>query len=121
MSADGEFSGQLAIAEDFHTMSAAIGEAGLAQSRFIDASAIVEAIERLQIHRQISRRVPCVVETSFWNTANQWHLAAFKSNADGTAGAGSLALAAASAGFAVATRLALAETFTAVLGTRTGF
>ena len=62
-----------------------------------------------------------VVEAAFGNAADEWHLAAFEANADGTAGTGGLALAAAPAGFAVATGFALAKPLAAVLGSGTRF
>jgi hypothetical protein len=48
-------------------------------------------------------------------------LAAFKSNANRTAGTGCLPLAAATAGFAVAAGFTLAQPLAAVPGTRTRF
>ena len=62
-----------------------------------------------------------VVEAALGNAADQRHLAAFKADADRTAGTGGLAFAAAPAGFAVAAGFALAQPFAAVLGAGTGF
>ena len=62
-----------------------------------------------------------VIKAALGNAANQRHLAAFKPNANRTAGTGCLALSAASAGLAVAAGFPLAEAFAAMLGTRTRF
>jgi hypothetical protein len=62
--------------------------------------------------------MPGVVEPALGNTANQGHLTAFEPNPDGTAGAGGLSLAAASAGFAMTAGFTLAKPFSAMLGSR---
>jgi hypothetical protein len=62
-----------------------------------------------------------MVEAPFGDTADQRHLAAFKTDANGAAGAGGLAFAAASAGSAVAAGFALAQPFAAVFRPRTRF
>jgi hypothetical protein len=62
-----------------------------------------------------------VVESALGDAADEGHLTPFETDANGTAGAGSLALAAASAGLAVAGSFALAKAFAAMFGTGTGF
>ena len=62
-----------------------------------------------------------VIETVFRDAANEGHLAAFKPNPNRAAGAGGLAFASASAGFAVSSGFALAQPFATVLGTGTRF
>ena len=65
--------------------------------------------------------MPGVVEAALGYAPDQRHLAAFKADADRTAGAGRLALAAAAAGLAVAAGFALAQPLAAVLGAGTRF
>jgi hypothetical protein len=60
--------------------------------------------------------VPGVVETALGYAADERHLAAFKPNANGTAGTRGLALAAAAGSFAVTAAFALPDSFPAVLG-----
>jgi hypothetical protein len=60
-----------------------------------------------------------VIKSALGDAPNQGHLAAFETDADGTAGPGCLAFAAASAGFSMAAGFTLAETFTPVLGSGT--
>jgi hypothetical protein len=57
-----------------------------------------------------------VVKPALGNAPNQGHLATLETDANGTAGAGGLAFAAASAGFAVAARFTLAQPLATVLG-----
>src|SRR5262245_45210636 len=117
MGADGQFAGEVAITEDLDPSNRPIGQARAAQSGFIHSSAVVEPIQGFEIDGQINRRVPGIVEPALGNAANERHLAAFKADADRAAGTGSLALATASAGLAVAAGFTLAEAFPAVLGT----
>ena len=63
----------------------------------------------------------CIVESTLGDAANERHLTAFKANPDRAAGARSLALAAAAAGFAVAAGFALAKAFAPMLGARARF
>ena len=100
---------------------AAIGQAGAAQGRFIHARAVIEAVEGLQVHRQIAGGMAGVVESALGNAANQGHLAALETDANGAARTGGLALAAAPAGLAVAAGFTLAQPLAAVLGAGTGF
>jgi hypothetical protein len=56
-----------------------------------------------------------VVKTTFRDTADERHLAAFKTNADGATGTCGLAFATATSSFATAAGFALTKPFTAVL------
>src|SRR5205823_12498424 len=98
-----------------------IGQPRAVESRLVHTRSIIKTIESLEVHRQIARRVAGIVETAFWNSADQWHLAPFETNADRTARAGSLALASSTAGFAVTAGFALAKPLAAVFGARTRF
>jgi hypothetical protein len=62
-----------------------------------------------------------IIESALGNAADLGHLAAFETDADGTARAGGLAFAAAAAGLAMAAGFALAQTFAAMLGSRPWF
>jgi hypothetical protein len=65
--------------------------------------------------------VALVIESALGNPADEGHLAAFKPDANGTAGPGRLAFSAASAGFAVTAGFALAQPFAPVPGAGPGF
>ncbi len=93
----------------------------LAQCRLVHPRAVVERVQRFEIHRHVAGGVAGVVETALGNAPDQRHLAAFEADADGTAGTGGLALAAATAGLAVTAGFALAQPFAAVLGAGTRF
>src|SRR5207245_6771065 len=86
----------------------------------IDARALVEPVQRLQIHRHVARGVTRIIETALGEAADERHLAAFEADADRAAGAGRLPLAAATGGFAVPAGFALAESFAAMLGKTSG-
>src|SRR5882757_9269706 len=119
--ADREFAREVAIPENLDSRHRTIGQTRAAQGRFVHSSAIVEAVQGFEINGHVKGGVPGIVEPALGNTADERHLAAFEADADRTTGAGSLALATASAGLAVAARFTLAEAFTAVLGTGAGF
>jgi len=121
MSRDSQFLGQFTIPQNFDSVRPTISKADRPQSRFINSRAIIKTIERLKIHGQVTGAVARVVKSSFWNSPDQRHLAAFETNPDGTARTRGLALATASAGFAVPRGLTLAEPLAAVLGARPGF
>ena len=89
---------------------APVGQADAAQGGLIHPGAVLEAVEGFQVDGQVAGAVLGVVEAAFGDAANERHLAAFKANADGTAGTGGLAFAAAPAGLAVAAGFALAQT-----------
>src|SRR5438093_11639042 len=52
VSADGQLLSEFTVAEDFDAIRSAIGKAGIAQSGFVHPRAIIEAIERFEIHWQ---------------------------------------------------------------------
>jgi hypothetical protein len=116
-----EFFGQLAVAENLDSIRGAIGEADRPQRRFIHARAVVKLIEIANIHRDEPVRKTRIVESAFGNAPNERHLTAFKADADRTARTRRLALAAASAGFAVAAGFALAEPLAPMFRAGTGF
>jgi hypothetical protein len=103
-----KLSGQFPGPEDLDAFPSAIRQPRALQGRFVHMRAILEAVECFQIHRQVLRSMARVVEAALGNTPDQGHLAAFEANANRTARPGGLALAAAPAGFAVATGFALA-------------
>ena len=107
MGADREFAGQFTIAKNFHAVRRAIGQTCIAKSGFIDARAIIELVEVLEINGDIAGCMAGIIETALGDAANEGHLAALKADTNRTAGAGSLAFAAATAGFAMAAGLAL--------------
>ena len=119
VSGNGEFTGEFAVAENFDTVAWTVRKAGVAEDFFVHARAFVKAVEGFQIDGQIASGVAGVVEAALGNAANEGHLAAFETDADGAAGAGSLAFATAPAGFAMAAGFALAEALAAMLGTGT--
>jgi hypothetical protein len=119
--ADGELFRKLAVAEDFNAIGAAIGQAGGTDSGLIDACAVIEAIEGFEIDGQEAGGMAGVIEAALGDASDEGHLATFKADADRATGAGSLALATAAAGFAVAAGFTLAEAFAAVLGAGTRF
>jgi hypothetical protein len=121
MGADGEPPVELAVAEDLDARGGTIGEPERAEGVGIDTGAVVEAVEGLEVDGQIAGGVAGVIEAAFGDAADQRHLTAFEAYADGAAGAGSLALAATSAGLSVAAGFTLTKAFTAVFGAGTGF
>ena len=121
MRIDRQFLGEVTVTQDFHPVSAAIRQTGGAQSDFVDASTVIELIERFEVYREVMRAVADVIESPFRNTPDQRHLAAFKADTNRTAGSGGLAFATAAAGFAVTGGFALAKAFATVLGTGPGF
>ena len=116
MGADGELTGQVAIAEDFDLIETSIGEARGAKSGVVHSGPIVESVQGFKIDGDIASRVAGIVEAAFRNTADEGHLAAFETNADGAAGSSGLAFAAASAGFAVTAGFALTKAFATMFG-----
>jgi hypothetical protein len=62
-----------------------------------------------------------IIKTAFWNTADERHLAAFKTNADRTAGTRSLAFAAATGSFSVTAGFTLTQTLGAMFRAGTRF
>lgn len=121
VSSHGEFLLQVTLAEDLDSSSATVGQTESFNSIRVHLCAIFELIQRIEVDREVTNRMPRVIEAALGNTANEGHLAAFKSNADGTARAGGLAFATAAARFAMSAGLALAQTFAAMLGAWTRF
>src|ERR1051325_4733622 len=112
---------QLAIAEDLDQLHRAVGQSRFANRLDINARSVVETVQRLQIDRNVSCRVPGIVEAALWNAANQRHLAAFEADTNRRARARCLSFAAAAGSFAVTAGLALPKALTAVFGARTWF
>ena len=100
---------------------AALRQPNAAQSRLVHPGPFLENIKRLHVDGDVTGAVAGVVETALWDAPNQRHLAAFKSDADGTARAGGLAFATATAGLAMAAGFALTEPLATVLGTGARF
>ena|ERR1051325_2536754 len=121
MGADGELARQFAITENLDAAGRPIGEARTAKGSFIDARAIIELIEVLQIDGNIAGSMAGVIETAFGNTPNERHLPALEADANGTARARCLAFTAAAAGLAMAAGFALTEAFAAMLRAGTRF
>jgi hypothetical protein len=115
MGAHGELFGKLTFAEDFNSMTAAIGQADGAQDVFVHPGAVIETVESLEVDGQITGRMAGIVKTSFRDTPYQWHLAALEADTDRTAGASGLAFATAPAGFSVTAGFALAQALATVL------
>src|SRR5947207_9806040 len=70
MSADGELACQFAVAENFYAGSSAIGETGFAQRVKVNTGAVIETIERFQMHWNITGRVPRVIKPALGNAAD---------------------------------------------------
>jgi hypothetical protein len=121
MGIDRQLLGEVTVTQDFHPVSAAIRQAGGTQSGFVYPSTLIEPIERFEVYREIMSAVANVIESPFGNTPDQWHLAAFKADTNGTAGSGGLTFATAAAGFAVTGGFALTKALAAMLGTGPGF
>src|SRR5262249_13410126 len=119
MCAHRQFFGDLAVSENFYSVTAAFRQAPVAQRRFVHSGAVVECVEGLDIHRNVVRPVPRVVESAFGNAANERHLAAFETDADRAAGTGCLAFTPAAAGLAMAAGFALTQPLAAVFCPRT--
>lgn len=108
---------QLAGSQDLDAMTWPVGQPGRAQGGFIHTRPFVKAIQVPNIDGDVPGGMRGVVESPFGKPSDQRHLAAFKADADRTAGPGGLPLATAAAGFAAATGFALAEPFPAMFGT----
>ena len=121
MRAHRQFFCQFTRAQYLDLVATAIGQADRPQGRFVHPRTIVKGIQAFDVDGDIRGRVTGIVETALGDAADQRHLAAFKTDADGTAGAGRLAFATASAGFAVTAGFTLAEPFAAMFSTGTGF
>ena len=93
----------------------------LRKARLVHPGAVLELVQVAEVDGDVSRAVAGVVEAALGDAADEGHLAAFETDADGAAGTGGLALATATAGLAVAAGFTLAEALAAVLGTGTRF
>src|SRR5216117_533178 len=102
MSADGELARQFPVTKNFHAAGGAVGEASASERGFIDARAIFELIERVEVYRDITGCVARVIKTALGNTTDERHLSAFETDSNRTAGARGLSFATAPAGFAMA-------------------
>src|SRR5262245_61154657 len=118
MGADRKFFGQLTVTEDFDPLDRPVGQARFAQGLGIHRRSVIELVERLQIHRDITLAMAGVVKSSLRYATDERHLAPFESNTNRTARTGRLPFATAAAGLTVAAGLTLAETFAAMLGSR---
>ena len=78
-------------------------------------------VQHLQVHRDITDRMPRIIESALWNAADKRHLATLESDADGTARTSRLALTSATAGFAVTAGFALPEALATMLRPGSGF
>src|SRR5437867_1501027 len=107
---------QFAVTENLHAVAAAINQSALAQHQLVHARALSKAVQRLDVDRQIARGEAGIIKTALRNAADERHLTALEPDADRAAGTGCLALAAATAGLAVATGFALTEPLATVLG-----
>ena len=121
MHANVQFPFQLAGAENLDASPAAVRQADRPQRCFIHPCAVFESVERFNAHWNIAGRVTRIVETALRHAPNQWHLAAFKTDADRAAGPRRLAFAAASTGLAVAAGFTLTESFATMSGAGTRF
>ena len=83
--------------------------------------AVFKLIQVADIDWTVGSREAGVVETAFWDAADERHLAAFETDTDAAAGARSLAFTTATGGFAAATGFALTKPFATVFGAGTGF
>jgi hypothetical protein len=121
MSADREFSSQVAISQDFDFADRTICEARVPKRRFIDARTVIELVQVGQIDGHVIGRVAGVVEAALRDSANERHLTTFEPDTNRAARSGGLAFTTATAGFAVAAGFTLTEAFAAMLRTGTRF
>src|ERR1035437_243883 len=118
---DRKFFGQFAGAENFHAVRPAIGQPNGTQGRFINARTIFKLVQVADIHGDTHNRETGIVETALGDAADERHLAAFKTDTNGTAGTCGLAFATATGSFTVPAGFALTEPFAAVFCAGTGF
>ena len=112
---------QLAAAENLDRVVRAADHAGCEQGLLVHGGAVVEGIERVEIHDRKARLELRVVEAALGHAADERHLAAFEAEADAAAGTGLLAFVAFARGLAVAAAFAAAEALHPVLGAGPGF
>src|SRR6266850_2269679 len=111
MSADGQLSGQVAIAENLDFLNRTVGETSIAKGAFVHARAVIKLVKRFEIDGDVASRVAGIIEAALRDSADERHLAAFEADANGAARARGLAFATATAGFAMAAGFALAKAF----------
>src|SRR6185436_7392232 len=116
MRPDGQLLGQLSAAEKLDSISASVGQTGGSQKGLVHGRTRFELIQSAQIHGYITGLVHGVAETTFWNSPDQWHLTAFKTNANRAARSRGLAFPTTTAGLAVSTGFTLPEPLAAMLG-----
>ena len=81
--ADRQLLGQFAGAENLNAIGRAIGQADGLEGNGIDARAIFKAVQVFNVHADVAGAMRDVVETALGNTADERHLAAFETGADG--------------------------------------
>jgi hypothetical protein len=115
---DGQFLGNLTPAKDLQSIEFAADQSFLPQKLLIDLGPSVENFQLIQINHGVLRFKGGVIKASFWQTSNQWHLAALKAKSNTAPGSSFLALMALPTGFAVTGTLATAKALDPVLRTR---
>src|SRR4051812_37868358 len=100
MGCDAELLTQLAVTQDFYTVIT-VSKPCLAQHLRIDTGAVIEAVQRFEVHRNVTRRVAGIVKAALGDASDERHLSALEADANGTAGAGCLPLATAAGSFPV--------------------
>jgi hypothetical protein len=112
---------QFSIAQNLYAVTIAIDKPALPQPRLIHPRPIVKGVQGPNVHGQISRGKARIVKSALGNPADERHLAAFKANTNGTAGARGLTFATTAGGFAMTAGFTLTEAFATMLRAGTGF
>lgn len=112
--------GQFAVAENLDQLDRPIGQTGIANRLQTHFRSVIELIQRIEIHPDVTRRMAGIVKAALGHTPDQRHLSTFKANADRAAGTGRLALATPPCRLATAAGFTLTKALAAVLGARTG-
>jgi hypothetical protein len=118
---DRQLSRQLAAAEDLQTIKASVNEPFLAQELLRHLGAIFELLERTQIHNRVRGPERRVVESTFWQPPDKWHLTTFEPEPDAPPRTSFLSLMTFTAGFSVTGTFAASEAFHPMLRSRAGF
>jgi hypothetical protein len=116
---DGQFLGNLTPTKYLQSIEFAADQSFLPQQLLIDLRPSVENFQFIQVNHGVPRFKGGVVKAPFWQTSNQWHLAALKAESNTAARASFLALMALSTGFAMTGTLAATEALDPVLRPRT--
>jgi len=119
MSGYRQFLRQFTRAENLDPGKTSIGEADGAQGHLVDSGTVFKTVQRIKVDWNVINRVLGVVKSALGNTADKGHLATFKTNADGTAGTGCLALSTTAGSFSMTTGFTLTDPFAAVFSART--